>query len=108
VTSIPSGIRRQVLDRDGHRCRYCGTTNGLHLHHIGYRSQGGDHSVDNLITLCGTHHGLVHGDKRRWMPVLCAYVELRREGRSGYLLDVERRLRRLSEGVAEQPPDVVT
>jgi hypothetical protein len=27
-------ILRAVLARDGHRCRECGTTHGLHVHHL--------------------------------------------------------------------------
>ncbi|MCB0392617.1 MAG: HNH endonuclease [Bdellovibrionales bacterium] len=32
----------------------------LHLHHKQPVSQGGEHSVDNLISLCPAHHELAH------------------------------------------------
>lgn len=46
----------------------------MHLHHINYRSEGVDHQPHNLITLCPHHHNVVHGDKRRWKPILLAVV----------------------------------
>jgi hypothetical protein len=71
-TDIPVSIREQVLKRDG-MCRFCNTRSDLHVHHIMYRSQGGVHECDNLITLCNFHHDLVHSDKGRYMK-LCQGV----------------------------------
>lgn len=48
----------------------------LHLHHINYRSAGGDHSSDNLITLCGQHHELVHSNKNLYPDLLRQLLEL--------------------------------
>lgn len=79
VSAIPPGIRKQVLDRDQSRCRWCGTPT-TECHHIIYRSQGGKHEIDNLITLCARHHALVHSDKRTWMPILLATLEFGRRG----------------------------
>jgi hypothetical protein len=31
------------------------------VHHIRHRADGGDHSVDNLVTLCRRHHTRLHG-----------------------------------------------
>lgn len=56
-----------VRERDGHRCRVCGSTNELHVHHIRYRSQGGDHSPSNLVTLCRVCHEKVHAKTLRLM-----------------------------------------
>lgn len=70
---IPEAVRRAVLGRDKNRCRFCSTKDGLHLHHVIYRSQGGEHVEHNLITLCQRHHNLVHSDKKRYMP-LCLGV----------------------------------
>jgi predicted restriction endonuclease len=33
-------------------------SNVLQVHHIKKRSQGGDDSLSNLITLCPKHHGM--------------------------------------------------
>lgn len=71
---VPVATRAAVHERDRHRCRYCGTPDGLHLHHIAYRSEGVDHSEHNLILLCHAHHQLVHSNKRYWQPRLRAYI----------------------------------
>lgn len=88
---VTPATRSEVLERDARRCRWCGTTSGVQLHHIDYRSHGGSHDPDNLIALCPEHHAAVHADKRHWQPLLQAYIVLRRQGRAIYLLDLERR-----------------
>src|SRR5690242_10214559 len=52
--------RKKVLGRDGWRCQYCGTKSNLEVHHKEFRSQGGNDSEANLITLCFACHSLVH------------------------------------------------
>lgn len=54
------GLRRKILDRDGHRCVHCGGRRGLHAHHVEWRSKGGATTPANLITLCARCHSLVH------------------------------------------------
>ena len=51
--SIPPGVRRQVLARDGHRCQRpgCGHTGHLQVHHIVPRARGGGNEPGNLVTL---------------------------------------------------------
>lgn len=84
--------RGDIIARDM-RCRFCGTTQDLHVHHIVYRSGGGGDEATNLITLCLRHHALVHSDKRRWQPVLQAYIEIfYRDDRRTFLLALERQL----------------
>ncbi len=73
ATLIPDDVRAKVVARDDGRCRFCGTPRGVDLHHVVYRSQGGKHTPDNLLSLCGVHHALVHSSKRRFMP-LCKGV----------------------------------
>lgn len=68
--SLPTGIRRRVKTRDGFRCRWCGRTELLEVHHVLYVSQGGPDFDSNLITLCLRHHQEAHSDKGRWQPVL--------------------------------------
>jgi 5-methylcytosine-specific restriction endonuclease McrA len=53
-------LREQVLRRDGWRCQSCGARSNLEVHHKESRSQGGDDSEENLITLCARCHSLVH------------------------------------------------
>ena len=56
----PPWMRRQVLARDGHRCRHCRTRTDLNAHHIVFREDGGPTVPANLVALCLRCHGLVH------------------------------------------------
>jgi 5-methylcytosine-specific restriction endonuclease McrA len=51
---------RDVLDRDGWRCRKCGYRQALHCHHIIFRSDMGEDVSWNLVTLCSDCHDLIH------------------------------------------------
>lgn len=56
--------RKAVYNRDGGQCRRCGNAVSLetcHIHHIIRRFEGGDHSLQNLITLCRDYHRLMFG-----------------------------------------------
>ncbi len=59
--SIPPAIARALRARDG-GCRYpgCDRTRFTEGHHIEHWANGGETKLDNLITLCGFHHRLVH------------------------------------------------
>ncbi|ELY3468840.1 HNH endonuclease [Cronobacter universalis] len=67
---IPDPVRVMVLERDNHTCRNCHWSHEnkkandprtfLELHHIEYHAQGGDNTVENLITLCNICHDEVH------------------------------------------------
>ena len=52
---------KKVLERDGWRCRKCGAIENLQVHHKVHRSQQGDDSLANLITLCAYCHMEEHG-----------------------------------------------
>jgi 5-methylcytosine-specific restriction endonuclease McrA len=55
----------EIMERDGHRCRICGTNQGLaDVHHIIKRSQGGGDDADNLMTLCRRCHNAKHPEKQ--------------------------------------------
>jgi len=43
--------RRAVLQRDGHRCAYCGGRADT-VDHVHPRSRGGQHSWDNVVAAC--------------------------------------------------------
>jgi 5-methylcytosine-specific restriction endonuclease McrA len=49
-------IRARVLRRDGWRCQECGSSQQLQIHHITKRSNFGDDTEVNLITLCVICH----------------------------------------------------
>lgn len=55
---IPRYVRRAVLDRDGWRCRECGSTRRLEIDHFDPWSRGGAHTdPDNLAVLCRRCNG---------------------------------------------------
>jgi 5-methylcytosine-specific restriction endonuclease McrA len=53
-------LRNEVLRRDAWRCQSCGAMSNLEVHHKELRSQSGDDSENNLVTLCTTCHKTVH------------------------------------------------
>lgn len=59
--SIPPWLARIIRSRDG-GCRFpeCDRTRWVQIHHLVHWADGGPTDVDNLITLCGFHHRLVH------------------------------------------------
>jgi len=60
---IPAWLGRALDGRDG-GCRFpsCHRTRWTHGHHIAHWANGGPTNLDNLITLCGWHHRLIHKD----------------------------------------------
>jgi hypothetical protein len=62
TTTIPPRVRRDVLARDGHRCRApgCGRRRFLEVHHVVPRAQGGGNEAANLVTLCSACHRAWH------------------------------------------------
>ena len=57
VVGIRPSLRRAVLARDdGCTIDGCTSTYRLEVHHIIPRSRGGDHTPENLTTLCWWHH----------------------------------------------------
>jgi 5-methylcytosine-specific restriction endonuclease McrA len=54
-------IKREVLERDGYKCKSCGKKGLLHVHH---KNKECDHSKKNLITLCPSCHK--KEDMERW------------------------------------------
>ncbi len=67
---IPPEIRQAVKERDRKRCRRCGNKNGIQLHHVVYKSSGGEDLSTNLLVLCQGCHFTMHQDKRVWQPIL--------------------------------------
>lgn len=60
---IPAWLSRLVNERD-EGCRFpgCGRTTWTHAHHIVHWANGGPTDLDNLVTLCGFHHRMVHNE----------------------------------------------
>lgn len=61
-------IRDKVLARDKNKCRRCGATKNLRVHHILPLSKGGKTVMRNLITRCKDCHdkGEHKGQKNVW------------------------------------------
>ena len=53
-------LHEEILKRDGWCCQACGSLSGLEVHHVQRRSQSGDDSEGNLITLCSDCHTAIH------------------------------------------------
>lgn len=49
---ISRSMRQYIYDRDRHQCVKCGATEELTLDHIIPWSKGGEHTVENLQTMC--------------------------------------------------------
>lgn len=74
--TTPADVRERVRARDG-ACRRCGgSSGGLHVHHIKYRSELGPHEDWNLITLCLRCHETMHSNKKLYQPLLLELVAL--------------------------------
>jgi 5-methylcytosine-specific restriction endonuclease McrA len=54
-------LMKRVLERDGWRCRKCGSLKDLQVHHKVRRSQQGHDALANLVTLCAYCHMAEHG-----------------------------------------------
>jgi 5-methylcytosine-specific restriction endonuclease McrA len=63
--TIPPALRRAVLRRDGGKCRVPGCRHAVFtdVHHLALRSEDGEHSPENLVTLCSAHHYASHNGK---------------------------------------------
>ena len=56
-----SRIRKQILTRDGYRCRGCEKAGRLQVHHVQPLYKGGEpYDPANLVTLCGPCHKIEH------------------------------------------------
>jgi hypothetical protein len=71
--SIPDDVRREVLRRDGYKCKKCGWSHDewnpsdprhLELHHIKHHVKGGENAEANLKTLCTVCHDKVHRQEK--------------------------------------------
>ncbi len=51
-TDVSPAKRAAVFERDGHRCRYCGSEENLSIDHIVPRCRGGTNALENLAIAC--------------------------------------------------------
>ncbi|HEY8484745.1 MAG TPA: HNH endonuclease signature motif containing protein [Longimicrobiales bacterium] len=94
--------RERILERDGHRCVYCGeefAAEDLTLDHVEPRVKGGDSSDGNLVSCCRRCNA-AKGGQPAW-----AFLARRPEMRANFLLyggSVWPRLRRAVMEAAEE------
>jgi 5-methylcytosine-specific restriction enzyme A len=55
-------LKTVVLDRDGWKCQWCGSSEkeNLQVHHLLSRSRLGSDELENLMTLCANCHRRQH------------------------------------------------
>lgn len=83
-----ASLRREVFERDGFRCVYCGSADELTPDHVLTWSRGGETTADNLVCTCLP----CNRTKAGWPADL--YAELcEREGK-GKKRDILRRIDR--------------
>lgn len=97
-TPIPRTIQAEVFQRDGYRCRYCGSTDGpFELDHVYPEARGGSTTTDNLVVSCKgcnrlkndtvgtwpfpvgyfeTHEAIPEGEERYWRLLRTACHEV--------------------------------
>ena len=73
AVDISKKVRKQVLERDLHRCIFCGRYEALTMAHIIPRSQGGLGIPENLVTACSKCHALIDHTSDR--EVMLAYAQ---------------------------------
>ncbi len=60
---VDRSLAVKVYVRDEWKCRFCKSRENLTPHHLIHKSQGGEDSLDNLVTLCFNCHRLIHDGK---------------------------------------------
>jgi 5-methylcytosine-specific restriction endonuclease McrA len=88
---FPEGLKEEVHTADDWHCRFCNTrSRPLRAHHIIYRSEGGRHLLENLVSLCDECHGVVHSNKKKYQPLAKLVVTLRDHDTVISIPDLER------------------
>lgn len=76
----------KVFKRDKGRCRLCGTTQTLQLHHIHGRGLNLTNNVNNCIMLCmHCHLDVVHKNLKKYRPILDKIVKGEDNGKNNYM-----------------------
>lgn len=66
-TRIPIDVRATILERDGYKCRYCGSSQQpFHMDHVYPESKGGETSVENMVTACASCNKKKHAHVGMW------------------------------------------
>lgn len=91
------------------RCRACGSTEDIHLHHHTYKRLGKEHDND-LIPLCSEHHGAVHQlyDLHKGSPQHMSLTAATKQVVGGPLHPPRKRKRPPRGSVKRLPPQVIS
>lgn len=69
--TVTQDTYNKVMQRDNGRCRLCGTSLNLHLHHIDGRGKDLTNDINNCIMLCRhCHLEVVHKNQKKYRPLL--------------------------------------
>ena len=69
--TVTQDTYNKVIQRDNYRCRLCGTSLNLHLHHIDGRGKDLTNDINNCIMLCRhCHLEVVHKNQKKYRPIL--------------------------------------
>lgn len=96
-------IKEMTHERDVYRCQVCGKTNGkLDVHHIIPRRDGGQDSMDNLITVCDGCHKKIEPYRERVTLFLTGVTYHRMRNLVGNVRNDEEMIIRLCEKVEKR------
>ena len=68
-------IREAIAERSGNVCEFCRSARAVQIHHLKFRSQGGQDTENNLIHLCFDCHTKAHND----IETMRIFKEMRHE-----------------------------
>lgn len=82
---IPPALRRKVKARDKGTCRvpWCRSSRNCDQHHIIPISHGGQHTLENLITLCESHH-IAHHEGSLLIKGTASNLTFERRGQNAF------------------------
>lgn len=77
---VSSKTYNEVFVRDKGRCRLCGSTTNLHLHHILGRGKDKTDNPKKCIMLCqNCHLNIVHANNKKYRPILLEMINNARD-----------------------------
>ncbi len=75
----------RLLKHECDECELTGVTAGLHLHHVVFKSQGGDDLRQNIVCMVDWLHERYHASDPIAMELLARHVEERRSDIAAYI-----------------------
>lgn len=75
-TSVSKNTYDTVFKRDKGKCKLCGNSKDLHLHHILGRGKNLTDNIENCIILCqNCHLNIVHKNNKKYRPILIDLIK---------------------------------